>query len=359
MDALQLETIRVLSSVQPANTTANFFPCGERGDLLMLTPTEKVTALFFESAAPERQQQRGPDYHHYDKDDSLGALYWNTYLQIPFHYMQFLVAFCRSYLFHTSFNLPLLQSFIPSGPTCRHKISCYRESHRLLQPSTDVEAFWKSPCQSCWISHQRWSCNSQSHCHLLLARGRGSLAWHRAPGMGSRGTRRAAKAAPVPPGQDCLPPQHISVSHPGFYWHQKALLIFTLILWKISGKWKTNKEQESSLRMSKLGRLFDQENKSVSFIGRDIWDGTEQPFSQFQKFSFWSVTMDATITFGYSHPISQLLPDPPLHDQTARTTAKWLPQLHWAASPCAWIQPCAPELPGFRLGLPTAPNTHL
>lgn len=52
-----------------------FFSCGEMGNLLLLTPTEKVTALFSGSATPGRQQQRGLDYHHYDGDDSLGTLY--------------------------------------------------------------------------------------------------------------------------------------------------------------------------------------------------------------------------------------------------------------------------------------------
>lgn len=52
-----------------------FFSCRERDNLLLLTPTREGTALFSGPAAPGRQQQREPDYYHYDKDDSLGALY--------------------------------------------------------------------------------------------------------------------------------------------------------------------------------------------------------------------------------------------------------------------------------------------
>lgn len=73
--------------------------------------------------------------------------------------------------------------------------------------------------------------------------------------------------------------------------------------------------------MAKPGRLFDQENKSVSSIGSDIWDGTEQPFSQFQKFSFWSVTTDTTVTVGCSHSVSQFTPNSPLHYQSVHMTA--------------------------------------
>lgn len=43
--------------------------------------------------------------------------------------------------------------------------------------------------------------------------------------------------------------------------------------------------------------------------------------------------------------------------KTVCMTAKWLHQLQYAASPCAWIQPLASEPPGFVLGLPTAPHT--
>lgn len=156
-----------------------FFSWGERGNLL--TPTVKATALLSGSAAPGRQQHRGPDYHCSDRDHSLGAL---KHLQIPFHSMQFLVAFCRFFLFfHTSFNLP--QGFIQRCPTCRHNFLLQRIPQT---PSTQHQ--WRSFLKILHSLPELLDFTQRRHsswprCHLLLARGRGSLVWPRAPDRGA------------------------------------------------------------------------------------------------------------------------------------------------------------------------------
>lgn len=77
------------------------------------------------------------------------------------------------------------------------------------------------------------------------------------------------------------------------------------------------------LRMTKPGRLFDQESKSVSFTAGDISDDTEKPFSPLQRCSFCSVTTDNTFrAVRYSYSISQFLHNSLLHYQNCTYDSK-------------------------------------
>lgn len=98
------------------------------------------------------------------------------------------------------------------------------------------------------------------------------------------------------------------------------------------------------LRMTKPGRLFDQESKSVSFTAVDILDDTEKPSSLFQRCSFWSVTTDNTFrAVRYSYPISQFLHNSLLHYQNCMYDSKMA-----ASTPVCCLTLCRNPATCFR-----------
>lgn len=107
--------------------------------------------------------------------------------------------------------------------------------------------------------------------------------------------------------------------------------------------------------MTKPARLFEQESKFASFAAGDILDDTEKPFSLFHRCSFglWLQTTPS----GLSDTVIPSHSFYTTHLYTIKAvcmTAKWMHQLQYAASPCAWILTRVSEPSGCELQLHTA-----
>lgn len=119
------------------------------------------------------------------------GLHLSTSVQIPFCYVQFPVAFCRSH-FHTSLLKPPLLSF--AQPVPRAKISCYRESHRLHKSFLIIISSLPEILDFTSQLIAQLTASLQHACSTSW----GATSWCRAPGGRSRGMSKAAKCSSIP-----------------------------------------------------------------------------------------------------------------------------------------------------------------